>query len=437
MKILLLSEKDINSHHKQLRGTENIVKIIREETLKNGINVELIYPNENKEIKINQVDNVINYFSRGRLSDASNFKEKLRELKPDIVQFNGFSSIWGFSHLIACKELNLKTVLWHNVPSITCMQHQLLYMAKKPCDGKFSLKKCTSCRLKFSTKSEIISNIFGTIGNFPIGLFNYKKINRLLSSRQYSNEFYNSVKLISNYFDVILYGAEWVQKVLLINNFEKDKLVFVRPSLSHEFWNLYSDKKNKILRRKNFKYSRTVNFLFWGRLVSDKGINVIRKAIRLLKKYEYNIHIVGDMKNGDQSFKTLFSENKNNKKIIFHNSLDQTSIFKLGSKCDLALIPSSWYETGPITVYEAFAMGLPIIGTRIGGIEELCSHNFNSLLFELNNHSELANLMISLIKEPQKINYLRSNLPIPRSPKDLGEEVRKVYEKLFNASIDD
>ena len=149
-------------------------------------------------------------------------------------------------------------------------------------------------------------------------------------------------------------------------------------------------------------------------------MNVMRKAIRKLKNYEYTIHIVGDINNGDQSFNSFFSENKNNEKIVFHDALDQTSIFKLGSKCDLALIPSSWYETGPITVYEAFAMGLPIIGTRLGGIEELLC--FNSLLFELNNHSELANLMISIIKTTK--NWLfRSNLPTPRSPKDLGEEI--------------
>ena len=38
--------------------------------------------------------------------------------------------------------------------------------------------------------------------------------------------------------------------------------------------------------------------------------------------------------------------------------------------------------------------------------------------------------MISLIKQPEKIDYLRSNLPKPRSPKDLGKEINCVYERL-------
>ena len=431
MKILLLSENNLDKSHKNVRGTENVVKIIYNELQLKGINVQLLIAKENKEINMKKKDIIINYFSRGKLNNTSIFKDKLREIKPDIVQFNGFSDIWGFSHLVACKELNIKTILWHNVPSITCMQHHLLYMSKKPCDGKFSLKKCTSCRLNLTIKSEFISNIFGTFGNFPLNFINYKFLDRLISSRQYSYEFYNSIKLMRNYFDVILYGADWVKNILLINNFDQDKIFFLRPSLTNEFWNLYNDKQFAYIKQKTSCNKRNINFLFWGRLVSAKGTNVLRKAIRILKNYEYTIHIVGDINNGDQSFNQLYSENKNNKKIIFHDALDQSSIFKLGCKCDLALIPSSWFETGPITVYEAFAMRLPIIGTRIGGIEELCTHNFNSLLFDLNNHNELANFIISLINKPEKIDYLRSNLPKPRSPKDLAKEINDVYERLL------
>ena len=75
-------------------------------------------------------------------------------------------------------------------------------------------------------------------------------------------------------------------------------------------------------------------------------------------------------------------------------------------------------------------MNLPVIGTKLGGIEELCTHEFNSLLFEYNNHKELASLIKSVINDPSKINFLRSNLPLPRSPKDLANELTEVYNKL-------
>ena len=220
----------------------------------------------------------------------------------------------------------------------------------KTCDGKFSFRKCTSCRLNKSIKNKFISNIFGAIGEF-IDFLNYNKLNRLLGSRKFSYEFYNSINLIRDHFDFIRYGADWVKKVLLINNFDQEKLSFIRPCISQELWDLYSEAKPSILKDKSYCKSQNVNFLFWGRLLESKGINVIRKAIKLLKKYQYTIHIVGDMSYGDESFKKLYSENKNNRKIIFHGLLDQTSIFKLGRKCDLACF-LSWFEAGPITVYE-------------------------------------------------------------------------------------
>ncbi len=429
MKILILSDATKYLEDKQKFGTENIVKVISDEMNKLGINVQVIEAKKNQP-SLSKEKKIINYFSRGKFTDSSNFKSLLREIKPDLVQFHGFTEVWGFSHLLACKEYSIKTLLWHNVPSITCMQHNLLYMSKKPCDGKFSLRKCTACRLNKSVKNKIISNFFGTIGDFPLDFLNYQKLNRLFSSRKFSYEFYNSINLMKDHFDFVRYGADWVKKVLLLNNFEQEKLSFIRPCVSQELWDLYSEAKHYNLKEKVDKKRKDINLLFWGRLLESKGINVIRKAIKLIKKYKYTIHIVGDMSVGDESFKKLYSENKNNRKIIFHGLLDQTSIFKLGQKCDLALLPSSWFETGPITVYEAFAMNLPVIGTKLGGIEEICSHEFNSLLFELNNHKELANLIISVINEPNKIEYLKSNIPKPRSPKDLVLELKEVYEKL-------
>jgi glycosyltransferase involved in cell wall biosynthesis len=35
------------------------------------------------------------------------------------------------------------------------------------------------------------------------------------------------------------------------------------------------------------------------------------------------------------------------------------------------VVPSEWYENNPLSVLEAFALGRPVVGTRIGGIPEL------------------------------------------------------------------
>ena len=50
MKILLLSEKDIYINHRNVRGTENIVKIISNELQIKGIYAHVLIAKENREI---------------------------------------------------------------------------------------------------------------------------------------------------------------------------------------------------------------------------------------------------------------------------------------------------------------------------------------------------------------------------------------------------
>ena len=43
---------------------------------------------------------------------------------------------------------------------------------------------------------------------------------------------------------------------------------------------------------------------------------------------------------------------------------------------------------------------------------------------------QLANFIIDVINEPAKIDFLRSNLPLPRSPQNLAMELKQVYDQL-------
>ena len=47
---------------------------------------------------------------------------------------------------------------------------------------------------------------------------------------------------------------------------------------------------------------------------------------------------------------------------------------------DLGLLPSLWPETGPLTLLEAFAAGLPVAGSDLGGIAELIGDHGGGVL---------------------------------------------------------
>ena len=58
----------------------------------------------------------------------------------------------------------------------------------------------------------------------------------------------------------------------------------------------------------------------------------------------------------------------------------QKELLKKLQDYDLAVVPSIWMETGPLTILEAFAAGLPVAGSNLGGIRELLNDQAGTFL---------------------------------------------------------
>jgi glycosyltransferase involved in cell wall biosynthesis len=54
------------------------------------------------------------------------------------------------------------------------------------------------------------------------------------------------------------------------------------------------------------------------------------------------------------------------------------------------VLPSEWYENGPMSVIEAFARGKPLLGARIGGIPELIIEGETGWSFVSGDSDDLA-----------------------------------------------
>ena len=84
-----------------------------------------------------------------------------------------------------------------------------------------------------------------------------------------------------------------------------------------------------------------------------------------------------------------------------------------------AILPSEWYENNPMSVLEAFALGKPVIGSRIGGIPELVKDNKTGLTFEPGNAEDLYSKMEYLINNKDKMV-------------EMGRNARRYVEEEFN-----
>ena len=102
------------------------------------------------------------------------------------------------------------------------------------------------------------------------------------------------------------------------------------------------------------------------------------------------------------------------------------------------VIPSEWYENSPMVIYEAFAMGKPVIGAALGGISELIDHKKNGLLFEAKNVEDLARCIHYFLLRPEEVTQcgIRARKMAERAfgPENHYREMMGIYEELLSAS---
>jgi glycosyltransferase involved in cell wall biosynthesis len=90
-------------------------------------------------------------------------------------------------------------------------------------------------------------------------------------------------------------------------------------------------------------------------------------------------------------------------------------------------VPSRWYENAPGVIFEAFAAGLPVVATDLGGMSEFVRHGENGLLFPLDDAGELARLLRRLAEEPGLLRKLREGVPPVKTVGEYVEELEEVY----------
>ncbi|RKU28048.1 hypothetical protein C6497_09960 [Candidatus Poribacteria bacterium] len=145
---------------------------------------------------------------------------------------------------------------------------------------------------------------------------------------------------------------------------------------------------------------KKVRILSIGRLIPRKGFQFLIKALPVVienTESEFEIEIVGDGPYQEELIK--LAENLNViSKLHFSGSIPYSDLPQKYYDADLFILPSL-AEGMPLVVLEAMGTGLPIISSRVQGIEELVAENVNGVLFNPGDVDELANCLIRLIND--------------------------------------
>ncbi len=85
-------------------------------------------------------------------------------------------------------------------------------------------------------------------------------------------------------------------------------------------------------------------------------------------------------------------------------AIDAPRVF---AEMDVLVVPSTWYENTPFVVLEAFAAGVPVIASDLGGLRELVQPGENGLLFRPGDVESLRAAIEEVAADPQWFARLR------------------------------
>jgi glycosyltransferase involved in cell wall biosynthesis len=152
---------------------------------------------------------------------------------------------------------------------------------------------------------------------------------------------------------------------------------------------------------------RRPRLLYAGQLVPHKGPHTAIEACRLLV-HEHalagvELTIAGGSVHPDyrRRLQASVGEAGLDGRVRFTGALDRAAMPALYRDHDVLIFPSVWAEPFSLTLLEAMASGLAVVGTITGGTGELVRHDVNALVFAPEDAAACARHVRTLVERPE------------------------------------
>jgi glycosyltransferase involved in cell wall biosynthesis len=156
-------------------------------------------------------------------------------------------------------------------------------------------------------------------------------------------------------------------------------------------------------------------FAFFGQFTQFKGADVLLEALGAMGDgFDGRLWIHGaNLDTAPPEFQERFREMLEDAgdRVRLVGQYDRADLPKLMARVDWVVIPSIWWETGPLTVGEAFQYGRPVICSDMGGMSEKVTDGVNGLYFRRGDPDDLADVMRRASSTPGLWEQLRGGIP--------------------------
>jgi glycosyltransferase involved in cell wall biosynthesis len=140
-----------------------------------------------------------------------------------------------------------------------------------------------------------------------------------------------------------------------------------------------------------------LELLFYGFVRPYKGLDVLLRAMNIIKSEDVILSVVGEFWDGLDEAKSYIAKNGLSKKIEIINSyVSDEETASYFSRCDVVVLPYK-SATGSGVIPLAYHYGKPVIATRVGSLQDVVEDGLTGLMIDPDSSIQLAEAIIKAL----------------------------------------
>jgi glycosyltransferase involved in cell wall biosynthesis/GT2 family glycosyltransferase len=166
-----------------------------------------------------------------------------------------------------------------------------------------------------------------------------------------------------------------------------------------------------------------------GALMPHKGIEVALEAFRQLPVMAAELHVWGsseDRAYGDR----LAALAEGRPDIQLRGAFSECDKRWVLESFDVLIVPSIGLESFGLVAREAMALGVPVVASRRGALQEMFADGDGGTFFDAGDATALAGVVRRILGTPDLVARWRERLPVVKTAAQHASEIESVYRSL-------
>jgi glycosyltransferase involved in cell wall biosynthesis len=301
-------------------------------------------------------------------------RDLLDRFRPDVLHFHTFGR--GESAIAAAgSRIGIPFMFTYHSPGWTCRREDLLiWGGEAQCDGEVRMLRCSACKLQQRLGGPPLVGYLGALASAPLDWVAARSSNlgirRRLCFLSDTREFASDLRGFLQTCALSISCSEWGVSVLIRNGADAERVKVIPQGVPEDFVvasELDSRHHDAAVLDTRDQASGPFTIAYVGRVTPVKGVDILAKAFTRVPGEDLRLVIHGMARSAIDAG-PLDAELRQaalaDRRIQLHPTLPLGEVAKAYGQFDLVAIPSVTLETGPLVLFEALQMGVPVFGSN-------------------------------------------------------------------------